>query len=79
MPISAKGIIRKMVYYLMEKGTFSRASKRRFEVSSTMLLMRTILYTSSIEFTNLLGIPADFHIEHAILNLHIWLMVDRLN
>lgn len=44
-----------------------------------MLLIRTIIYTSSIEFTNVMNIPADFHIEHAILNMHVWLLSDRLN
>lgn len=30
-------------------------------------------------FTLDLGVPPDFHIEHAILNMHIWLMTNRLN
>ena len=75
---SPSGLVRKIAYYLLERGMFSFASKRRYETLSSMLLIRTILYTSSIEFTNLMGIPADFHIEHAIINMHVWLLADRL-
>ncbi|EAR99475.2 hypothetical protein TTHERM_00136390 (macronuclear) [Tetrahymena thermophila SB210] len=76
---SVLGIFRQILYYLIERGIYSRTSRRRYEMACTMLLIRTVIYTNSIEFTSVMNIPADFHIEHAILNMHIWLMVDRLN
>lgn len=35
-------------------------------------------YIKSIEFNHILDIPPDFHIELLILNMHVWLIFDRL-
>ena len=37
------------------------------------------IYTKSIEFNHVLDTPPDFHIEQLLLNLHLWLLLDRLN
>ena len=53
-------------------------------------MLRIKLYSNSIEFNHgihfifnflilVLQLPPDFHIETAILNIHLWLIIDRLN
>lgn len=42
------------------------------------MLLRIEDYINSIEFTHLLDLPPDFHIEFAIFNFHVWLIVRRL-
>jgi len=53
-------------------------SKKRLNLISEYLFTRTMLYTNSIEFLRILGVPPDFHIELALINIHIWLLCDRL-
>jgi len=36
------------------------------------------MYIDSWEFVNSMDIPSDFHINHAIANMHVWLMYQRL-
>ena len=34
--------------------------------------------TENVLKYKVLGIPPDFHIEHSVVNLHIWMMIDRM-
>jgi hypothetical protein len=43
-----------------------------------MLFTRTLLYTHSNQFLRSMHIPPDFHIEHSIVNMHVWLIINRL-
>lgn len=36
------------------------------------------MYTKSIEFNHVLDTPPDFHVEQLLLNLHLWMLLDRL-
>lgn len=38
-----------------------------------------IYYCKSIEFNHVLSIPVDFHVELLLINMHLWLLIDRLN
>lgn len=42
------------------------------------VFLRILDHIRSIEFTHLLNLPTDFHIEYSILNLHIWMILRRL-
>jgi len=68
---------RRIIFHLFEKGYYERSRKRATFVSQN-LISRAIFYASSIEFTRVMDVPPDFHIEHSIVNLHIWLLIDRL-
>ena len=59
-------------------GKWSKINKRKYEIMVQVLFNRVINYINCIEFLNVLGIPPDFHIEHSIINLHVWLMCNRL-
>lgn len=37
-----------------------------------------MLYINCTEFNRILSISPDFHIEHSILNMHMWMLSDRL-
>lgn len=37
-----------------------------------------IYYCKSIEFNHVLSIPVDFHVELLLINMHLWLLLDRL-
>lgn len=43
------------------------------------MFMRILSWCESVEFTHMLNIPPDFHIEYAILNMHLWLMLQKLS
>jgi len=77
MKINDDSLKRKVIFHLFEKGYYEKSKKRAIFVTKN-LITRALLYTQSIEFTKVLNIPPDFHIEHSISNLHIWLMLDRL-
>ena len=64
-------------------------SRKRDTFIVQNLINRAMFYAMSIEFTQsnkniiirlflALNVPPDFHIEHSILNVHIWLLADRL-
>lgn len=67
-----------MVYNLFEKRFFNPKSQKFYHFITQYLQTRTILYLSSLEFNKILSIPPDFHIEHSILNVHMWMLSDRL-
>lgn len=66
------------MFKYFESRFFDPKSKKMYEFVSQYLLTRTMLYLNSIEFNKILTIPSDFHIEHSILNVHIWMLCDRL-
>jgi len=37
-----------------------------------------MMYCDSWEFVNSMDIPSDFHINHSIANMHVWLIYQRL-
>ena len=47
-------------------------------MQATANLQRMLMYIDSWEFVNSMDIPNDFHINHAIANMHIWLIYQRL-
>jgi len=78
LSLNQEGWRAKLLFKLFEERSYQNLNTRTSEIVQT-LLHRTEAYIKSIEFTRYLGVPPDFHIEHAILNMHIWLMVNRLN
>jgi len=46
---------------------------------ANILLMRILSWTQSVEFTHMLNIPPDFHIEYSVLNMHLWLILQKLD
>jgi hypothetical protein len=75
--LNSEGLMKKMQFKLFESSYFKKTKKQAGLVCS-YLLTRTMLYCNCMEFNRTLSIPADFHIEHSILNMHIWMMIDRL-
>jgi hypothetical protein len=66
-----------MISYFTDVKAFERGQKRSVMQAST-LLQRILMYIDSWEFVNSMDIPSDFHINHSIANMHIWLMYQRL-
>ena len=42
------------------------------------MLSRFLLYIDSWEFVNTMNVENDFHINHSIANMHVWLIYQRL-
>lgn len=42
------------------------------------MLSRFLLYIDSWEFVNTMDVENDFHINHSIANMHVWLIYQRL-
>jgi hypothetical protein len=66
-----------MISYFTDVKAFERGQKRSVMQAST-LLQRMLMYIDSWEFVNSMDIPSDFHINHSIANMHIWLLYQRL-
>lgn len=66
-----------MLTYFTDTKAFERGHKRSMMQSST-LLQRMLMYIDSWEFVNSMDIPNDFHINHSIANMHVWLIYQRL-
>ena len=66
-----------MLTYFTDTKAFERGHKRSMMQSST-LLQRMLMYIDSWEFVNSMDIPNDFHINHSIANMHVWLLYQRL-
>ena len=79
--------LKRIYFELSEKRRFLKTRKKT-EWFITYLFIRTMLYSHSIELTRsnyiviiihkALRIPPDFHIEHSLVNLHVWMMMDRM-
>jgi hypothetical protein len=66
-----------MISYFTDVKAFERGQKRSVMQANT-LLQRMLMYIDSWEFVNSMDIPNDFHINHSIANMHIWLLYTRL-
>lgn len=66
-----------MLTYFTDTKAFERGTKRS-QMQATALLQRSLMYIDSWEFVNSMDIPNDFHINHSIANMHIWLIYQRL-
>ena len=42
------------------------------------MISRFLLYIDSWEFVNTMDVENDFHINHSIANMHVWLLYQRL-
>lgn len=42
------------------------------------MISRFLLYIDSWEFVNAMDVENDFHINHSIANMHVWLIFQRL-
>ena len=58
--------------------SFVSRSKARASNISSMLFKRILTYTECFEFINSVSIPDDFQIKYSILNMHMWLLMNRL-
>ena len=56
---------------------FQRGQKRCL-IQSTTMISRFLLYIDSWEFVNTMDVENDFHINHSIANMHVWLIYQRL-
>ena len=56
---------------------FERGQKRAVIQAST-ILNRFFLYIDSWEFVNTMDVENDFHINHSIANMHLWIVYQRL-
>lgn len=69
--------LRRWLTYFTDTKTFERGQKRSV-MQATTNLQRMLMYIDSWEFVNTMDIPNDFHINHSIANMHVWLLYQRL-
>ena len=69
--------IRKAITWFTDTKAFQRGQKRCL-VQSTTLLSRFLMYIDSWEFVNTMDVENDFHINHSIANMHVYLIYQRL-
>ena len=68
---------RRMMSNIFDTRVFERGQKRSL-MQATILMQRMLMYIDSWEFVKTMDIPNDFHINHSIANMHIWLIYQRL-
>ena len=69
--------IRRWMTYFTDTKTFERGHKRSL-MQATTSLQRMLMYIDSWEFVTSMDIPNDFHVNHSIANMHVWLLYSRL-
>ena len=69
--------MRKALTWFTDAKAFERGQKRSL-LQATTLLTRFLLYIDSWEFVNTMDVENDFHINHSIANMHLWLIYQRL-
>lgn len=77
MDITNMGKIRRTIAWLTEMKIYER-SRFRNKLQANIILQKIFQYPDSWEFVNQLSTEEDFHINHSIVNMHIWLVVSRL-
>jgi len=69
--------LRKFWTWLTDKRAFDRGNKRTL-VLSRAIMQRFFLYIDCWEFVDNMEIQDDFHVNHSISNMHVWLLYQRL-
>lgn len=64
---------RRKLSYFTDVKNFERGEVRS-KLQAHALLQRMLMYIDCWEFVNTMDIPNDFHINHSIANMHIWLI-----
>jgi hypothetical protein len=77
MDIQQVSKARRALTWFTDTKAFQRGHKRSL-VQSTTILSRFFMYIDSWEFVNQMDVENDFHINHSIANMHLWLVYQRL-
>ena len=77
MLINKENFLYKM-RFKYDKYMYEIKGEERYNRIASTLVQRILEWVHSIEFNHVLKLPPDFHITHAILNVHIWLILNRL-
>jgi len=78
MDIQNHNRLRRAWVWLTEMRIYER-SRHRNQLQAKVMLQKLFQYPDSWEFVNQLETEEDFHINHSIMNMHIWLITTRLN
>lgn len=65
--------LRRAWIWLTEMRIYER-SRHRNKLQAKIILQKLFQYPDSWEFVNQLEVEEDFHINHSIINMHIWLV-----
>lgn len=77
MDVQKTTTLRRALTWFTDTKAFERGRKRSM-IQATTLMSRFLMYIDSWEFVNSLDVENDFHINHSIANMHIWLIYQRL-
>ena len=77
MDIQKTSKARRALTWMTDTRAFQRGQKRSL-IQSTTMISRLLLYIDSWEFVNTMDVENDFHINHSIANMHVWLIFQRL-
>ena len=73
LDIKNVGRIRRFWVWLTEMRVYER-SRHRNQLQAKIILQKLFQYPDTWEFVNQLEVEEDFHINHSIVNMHIWLV-----
>lgn len=73
LDIKNVGKIRRFWTWLTEMRMYER-SRHRNQLQAKIILQKLFQYPDSWEFVNQLEVEEDFHINHSIVNMHMWLV-----
>lgn len=77
MDIQNFGKIRRFWTWLNDMKLYERG-RHRSQLQASMLLQKLFQYPDTWEFVSKMDTEEDFHINHSVVNMHIWLVVTRL-
>lgn len=72
------GMLERFKWRWFTEGYYSASSRRFFEWVEQKLFVRVMNHLKSMEFTACLSIPHDYMIEAQLIQIHFWLLIDRL-
>jgi len=73
MDIQKTSTVRRALTWFTDVKAFERGHKRTL-LQGTTLMTRFLMYIDSWEFVNQMDVENDFHINHSIANMHLWLI-----
>jgi len=68
----------KKLIFRYQNYKYNTTGEEMYKRIASNLLQRILEWVHSIEFNHVLKLPPDFHITHAILNMHVWLITNHL-
>jgi hypothetical protein len=77
LTVNNESIWNRIMFWWQKRKIVDKGSEK-FEMVASMIMQRILEWIHSIEFNHVCKLPPDFHINHAIYNMHVWLITNHL-